>query len=66
VFAGSTRDLRFVMIDGRLVVQDGIHLTIDTHAAVEKAKEVMREESMPLSGAWRQVVPPVEADGAGE
>ena len=34
--------------------------------AVEKAKEVMREESMPLSGAWRQVVPPVEADGAGE
>ena len=66
VFAGSARDLRFVMIDGRLVVQDGIHLTVDTHAAVEKAKEVMREESIPLSGAWRQVVLPAEVDGAGE
>lgn len=50
VFAGSTRDLRLAMIDGRRVVQDGIHLTVDTHAAVEKAKEVMRKESIPSSG----------------
>jgi 5-methylthioadenosine/S-adenosylhomocysteine deaminase len=52
VFAGSTRDLKFVMIDGRVVIRDGIHLAVDTREAVRKAKEVMRKESIPASGAW--------------
>lgn len=50
VFAGSTRDLRFVMIDGRIVVEDGVHLTVDTRTVVRRAKEVMRKESIPTSG----------------
>ncbi|NLA07481.1 MAG: hypothetical protein GX872_07600, partial [Firmicutes bacterium] len=49
VFAGSTRDLRFVMIDGRKVIEDGAHVGIDITNTVEKAKEVMQKENVPTS-----------------
>lgn len=50
VFAGSTRDLRFVMIDGRMVIKDGAHVGIDITKTAGKAKEVMQKENIPTSG----------------